>query len=270
MAKRKAARRGGQGSRQKRRAPARVKNARAALLAIIGRERDVFNRKTQEYERRPPTQAQVARKIGVSVRTIQRWKNEGVTPRTRTRQDRTRLERLKREAQHAEQATAAESRRDRKRHPGRLRITKKDLPVLPVGHRRQLKRYAREPGGNVKATGETYDSSIVNYVVQGWNFREVAALVLKAWKAGKPFQFIYEVPAGGSLPKSGRSPERRVSKTTRAGTAPVNPFDFPDEASVLQFLNRYIDIERGMYSRHMVYVAIDDNFPEGEDEGEDE
>lgn len=155
-----------------------------------------------------------------------------------------------------------------------LRITKKDLPVMPVGHRRKLKRYARDSRGRIRPTGDEYDSSIVNYNVRGWTFREIAALVLQAWKAKKPFQFVYEVPAGGSLPKSGRAKERKVSKTTRAGTAPIDPYGLQSADEVLNVLNRYIDIENGEHSRRMVYIAIDDNYngdegDEGDDEGEE-
>lgn len=257
--------------RAKSRSQSRKINVRSAILSILGREKEVYNRHTQEYERAPLTVAEVAKLVGVHPSTLRRWKNQGVTPSARTRKEKSRLDKLVSAARSASAATSREIARDARKHRGMLRITKKDLPVLPVGHRRKLKKYARDARGQVVDTGNVYDSSIVNYHVRGWNFREVAALVLQAWKAGKPFQFIYEVPAGGSLPKSGRAPERRVNRLTRAGTAPVNPLDFPDEASVLSFLQRYIDLEAGDFSRRMIYVAIDDNFPEGElDEDRDE
>lgn len=258
----------------RRRAPKRSggkRTVRAQILAVLGREREVYNRKTREYDRRAPTMAEAAKDIGVSVSTLRRWKNQGVTPRQETRRERARIERLKKAAQHAERATSRELARDRKKHPDALKITKKDLPALPVGHRRNLKKYARDESGQVRATGEEYESSITNYNVRGWTFREIAALVLQAWRAKKPFQFIYEVPAGGSLPKSGRAKERKVNKLTRAGTAPIDPYGLQDEAEVLNVLNRYIDIEAGMYSRRMIYIAIDDNYPGPRpDEGDEE
>lgn len=228
------------------------------ILSVFSREKKVYDRSTKEYVRQPLTMAEVAQKIGVSVRTLRRWKNEGTQPQTKTRTQKTRVERLQKAARKAEKQTSGEVRRDLKKHPGRLRITRRDLPVMPVGHRRKLKQYARDKKGRMRATGAEYDSSIVNYNVRGWSFREIAALVLQAWHARRAFQFVYEVPAGGNLPESGRSKERRVRELTRMGTAPVDPYGFDTEAEVLTFLNRYIDIENAEHSRRMVYVAIDD------------
>lgn len=245
-----------------------VKNVRSKILSVASREREKFNRKTGEYERVPLTMGEIAKKIGVSVSTLRRWKNQGVTPRARSRKEIRRLERLATAAKKAARATAAEDRRDARKHPGKLRITKRDLPALPVGHRRKLKRYRRGDDGRIRATGEEFDSSIVNYNVRGWTFREIAALIQQAWKAGKPFQFVYEVPAGGSLPKSGRAKERKVRHTTRAGTAPIDPFGIQSQEELLTILNRYIDVENGEFSRRMVYVSIDDNYsgPQGDEE----
>lgn len=216
--------------------------------------------------------AEAAKALRVSVRTLRRWKNEGTQPRARTRAEKARVEKLDKAARKAEGITAREIARDRRKHPKALRITKRDLPVLPVGHRRRLKKYQRDKKGRIRPTGDEYDSSIVNYNVRGWSFREIAALVLQAWKAGKPFQFVYEVPAGGSLPKSGRSPERKVRQTTRAGTAPIDPYGLQTQAEVLDVLNRYIDIENGEFSRRMIYIAIDDNYsgPEGDEDDDGE
>lgn len=263
MAKRKG------GARKAPRSSARRISTRAKVLAVLTREREVFNRQTQSYERRPPTMTQAAKQIGVSVRTLRRWKNEGVQPRLRTRRDIARFNKLTKAAQNSERSTKRELDRDAKKHKGALRITKKDLPVLPQAHRRLLKRYAKDKKGVVVPTGQEYDSSILNYNVRGWTFREIAALVLQAWHAKKPFQFIYEVPAGGQLPKSGRHGPRKVAKMTRAGTAPINPLDFDDESQVIQFLNRYIDFEQGMYSRRMIYVSVDDNMPQGREDDDE-
>lgn len=213
--------------------------------------------------------AEAAKVLRVSVRTLRRWKNEGARPRAKTRQEKARVFRLDKLAKKSEAATQREITRDRRKHPDALRITRRDLPVLPVGHRRRLKKYQRTKGGRIKPTGEEYDSSIVNYNVRGWTFREIAALVLQAWRGKKPFQFVYEVPAGGSLPKSGRSKERKVKHTTRTGTAPIDPYGLETQAEVLDVLNRYIDIENGEHSRRMVYVAIDDNYS-GPENGDDE
>lgn len=230
---------------------------RQRVLAILSRERDVYNRKTREYERVPVTMAEAAKKVGVSVRTLRRWKNEGVEPSKPSA-----ARKLAKEAQKSASVTAKELAADRRRHPKTVRISKKDLPVLPVGHRRNLKRYVRGKSGRVRPTGESYESPWINYNVRGWTFREIAALVIQVWKAKHAFQFIYEVPAGGSLPKSGDKPPRRVRRTTRAATAPVNPYAFDTQAEVLEFLNQYVEFDQGKLSRRMLYIAIDDNKPQ--------
>lgn len=258
-------------SRVKREGRATPKSVRSKILAVLSREKEVYDRKSKSYVREPVTMREAAKKVGVSVRTLQRWKNEGTVPRAKTRKEKARVERLDKAARKAEGVTVREMAKDRRTHPKALRITKRDLPVLPVGHRRRLKHYKRDKKGRIRPTGEEYDSSIVNYNVRGWSFREIAALVLQAWKAKKPFQFVYEVPAGGSLPKSGRSKERRVKETTRAGTAPIDSYGLETQAEVLDVLNRYIDIENGEFSRRMIYIAIDDNYsgPREDDEAED-
>lgn len=237
----------------------RVYTTRDRVLAVIARESTVYNKDTQSYERRSLTDAikRSAKKLKVSTSTIKRW-SEGAEPRTKTRKEKSRVQRLNRAATTARAATQKELAADKRRHRKALRIDPNDLPMLPPVHRRKLKEYKRDRKGNVHATGKTYESSIANYSVQGMRFKEVYALVRQAWKAGKPFQFVYEVPAGGSLPKSGRYGPRKVSKPTRAGTAPINPGDFDDETQLLNFLNRYIDFEEGLYSRRMLYVSIDD------------
>ena len=152
-----------------------------------------------------------------------------------------------------------------------MRFDVAELPTLPPGHRRQLKRYAKDKRGRVRPTGREYESSWVNYNVRGWRFKELAALVTKIWRAKHPFQFIYEVPAGGQLPKSGDKPARRVRKTTKSATAPINPRAFSSQEELLTFLNNYVDFEQGKLSRRMLYVAVDDHrAPEREDEGEDD
>lgn len=235
-------------------------STRQKILSLLSRERKKYNRKLQEFERVAPTMAQIAREVGVSIRTLRRWKNEGVEPRNAAS-----AKKLVRVASRAQGQTARELTLDKRRHPRAVRFTRKDMPVLPAGHRRQLRRYGRKKG-RVVDTGKTYESSWINYAVHGWNFRELGALVAKIWRSKHPFQFIYDVPAGGSLPKSGDKPARRVRRTTRAATAPINPYAFRSEADLMDFLNNYIDYEQGKLSRRMVYVAVDDNRPEPADD----
>lgn len=154
-----------------------------------------------------------------------------------------------------------------------MRITRRELPLLPSGHRRRLKEYGRDARGNVKATGRTYESSWINYSVRGWKFAEVLALAWRAVKARKIFQFIYSVPPGGRRIGYDHEQGGRVSVTTRSATSPINPYDFQSQADLADFLLRYLDLEEGRLSRRMMYVAVDDNHAHrgrGDDEGDED
>lgn len=223
---------------------------------MLSRERKKYNRKTGAYERVPPTMAQLAKEIGVATSTLRRWKNQGVTPKPKSRS----FERLKKAASRAAGQTSRELTLDKKKHRSAVRFKKENIPLLPAGHRRELKRYVKR-GGRVVDSGNVYESTWVNYAVHGWNFKELSALLTQVWRAKRPFQFIYEVPAGGQLPKSGDKPPRNVRRTTRAATAPVNPYAFRSQTDLVDFLNRYIDFEFTKTSRRMIYVAVDDNPP---------
>lgn len=225
-------------------------------MILLAREVETYNRKTRAYERIPVTMTKTAKEIGVSVRTLRRWKNENVTPaKVKARSVKKLVEKSGRTAATFARTVA----KDRKTHKGALRIDALKIPYIPQAHRRKLKRYAKDrKSGRVQDTGEEYESPIINYNVRGWNFKEIAALIFQIWKARRPFQFVYEVPAGGNLPASGQYKARRVMKTTRASTAPINPYWFTDPDELVNLLNRYIDFEVGPHSRRIVYISVDD------------
>jgi hypothetical protein len=223
------------------------------VLTLLARPREVYNRRTREYERAPETLGRVAKAIGVSIRTARRWKNEGVQPGAVSVRAAKRLARL---APKVSSAVAQALARDKEKHPMAIKLTRKTLPVLPVGHRRRLKIYGRDEHGNIVATGRTRASDWINYSVR--RFGEVLELAWQAVRAKKIFQFIYEAPAGGSLPKSGDRPERRTRKKVRAATAPIDPYMFSMQADLAAYLGNYLELEEGRLSRRMLYVAVSD------------
>ena len=96
---------------------ARRRSTRERVLTLLAREREVFNRKTREYERVPVTMARTARELGVSVRTLRRWKNEDVQPAS----DR-KGKKLTELANRVQKGFVARAVRDRKRHPSAVRF----------------------------------------------------------------------------------------------------------------------------------------------------
>jgi hypothetical protein len=247
---------------------ARRHSTRERVLTLLARERLVYNRKTREHERVSVTMARTAKELGVSVRTLRRWKNENVQPGAVSQRA---AQRLKSIAASVAATTSAQLARDRQKHPRAMKITRAAVPLLPRGHRRELKEYGRDKRGNVKATGRTYESSWINYSVRGWRFAEVLALTWEAVKKKKIFQFIYSVPPGGRRIGYDHEQGGRVSKTTRSATSPVNPYDFTTQADLADFLSRYLDLEEGRLSRRMLYVAVDDNHAHrGREDDDDE
>lgn len=234
---------------------------RGEILAVLSREKTVRNKKTGERETRSYALADVAKLLNVSIRTARRWKNENVKPAPKSKRAASKLQR---EASREVRRIAATQVADRKKHKGAVRLDRSKLPTIPKHHRRKLKRYKFDRAkGKTTATGEEYESNWANYDVRGWRFDEIAALLVQVWQAGRAFQFIYEVPAGGMLPKSGGKPGRKVKKTTRMSTAPIDPRAFEDEGGIVEWLSRYIDFEVGMKGRRMLYIAVDDNKPGG-------
>jgi len=239
---------------------ARKRTVRAQLLTLLARERKTWNRQARKHEMRRPTQVRVARELKISERTLRRWKNEGVEPSRSRPQSQRAVRRLAETSGRELERLTTILLRDRMRHPKALKVKREKLPTLPPMHRRELKRYRfdRERGRTV-ATGETYESNWANYDVSGWQFKEIAEFLFQVWRGKRPFQFVYEVPAGGSLPASGGKPARRVRKKTRSATAPINPGAFETEDELLTFLAQYIGFERTVKGRRLLFIAVDDN-----------
>lgn len=230
---------------------ARRRDTRERVLTLLARDRSVYNRRTREHERVPVTMARTAKELGVSVRTLRRWKNQGTEPGAVSQRAAKRLQKL---SSSVAATTSAQLERDRRRHPRAMKITRAEVPLIPRGHRRQLNEYVRG-----KATGRTYESSWINYSVRGWRFSEVLALVWRAVKAKKIFQFIYSVPPGVRIVGYDHEQSGGVRRvTTRTATAPIDPYSFESQESLADFLLRYLDMEEGRLSRKMLYIGVDD------------
>lgn len=211
------------------------------------------------------TTAQISRLIGVSPRSIRRWKNESKEPSSAPR-----AKRLQKAFTREREAVQAEGRRDRKKHPRAI----KRAALLPVrGTRRKLKeRVIDKRTGEAKATGREVDSDWINYDVRGWNVREIHALMVQIWKSGGnlDMQFIFQMPAGSrAVDSGGKKSGNIVEKSTRGASAP-----FPlsragtsaapmrlihSETELLDLLLRFVDMKQGPKSPHMLYIAVNDS-----------
>jgi transcriptional regulator with XRE-family HTH domain len=106
------------------------------------------------------SQAAIARRLGASVRSVRRWKNEGVTPSDKAA---SRLARA-----------AADVGRKLRAHNRRISRGRQPVPdrPLPRGIRRKLKQYDQG-----KDTGRTYEAEWVNYPVRGMGIDDVIAIL---------------------------------------------------------------------------------------------
>lgn len=200
------------------------------------------------------TQREIAELIGVSPRTVRRWKNEGVQPAAYLPEIQKAEKRLQRTFEREHKRVAADARRDRRAHPQAPRLEKK-LRVLPVGHRRELNVYERG-----KKTGRTRKSSWINYDVRAWNIKEIHALVAALRDEGRIVQLIYKIPKGARYPKDARGrPGKVVGKTVRTGSPPLN-LEGMDDGELLDFLLQYAEPEKSAKARSIMYVgALDQN-----------
>lgn len=195
------------------------------------------------------TQADIAGKLGVSTRTIRRWKNEGVRPAEYRPEILAAEKRLQREFERERKRVAAEAGRDRRAHPNAPRLEKK-LRVLPEGHRRQLKVYERG-----RDTGRTRSSEWINYDVRAWNVREIFDVVKALRDEGRIIQLVYKIPKGARYPRDARGrPGKVVTKTTRTGSPPLDLSNL-DDGELMDFLLQYVDAEKGPKARSLVYVS---------------
>lgn len=198
--------------------------------------------------------------VGKSVRTIRRWKNEGVEP-SRARPGA--IKRLQESFELEHKRVARAQARDRRAHPGAPRLEKK-VRVLPQGMRRALNEYV---GG--KRTGRLVESDWINFDVRRQSIEDIHALVRALRDDGRIVQLVYRIPKGGRYPRDSRGRAGKVvSKSTRAGSPPLDLSNL-DDGDLMEFLLQYTDAEPGPKSRQILYVAALDQ-GEGEFSGEDD
>lgn len=199
------------------------------------------------------TSKAAAKRLGISERTLRRWKNEGKAP------SRDKAAKVARVFRGLEQAASKALDADRRRHKNAPKLNAKKLPTVPRAIRRKLTVYKTDrKTGKRSDSGERVDSPWINYSVEGWHFSEILALLTQVWEQGFTFQFIYEIPKGGKYEdRNGKT--RVVRKTTRVGTAPIPAYAFEGPEDLADFLSRYIPMDGGgRLARRMIYIAVDE------------
>jgi transcriptional regulator with XRE-family HTH domain len=227
-------------------------SAREKILLLA--QREVVDRRTGET--RPIRSREIAKRLGVSERTVRRWKSGESKPRE---DNRAKLQRVFRSEAASVRAAQA---RDHAKH--RKSVAPEKLPIVLRGTRRMLKerRIDRKTGRMVE-TGREVESSWVNYSVRGFNLRELHALLIPLWKAGRVVQLIYEIPRGARYPvgKDGKAPGLTTRKKTRTATEPEALWLMRSEEELLQWLMQYVSPEPGPKSLRPLFLAVDDNKP---------
>lgn len=211
----------------------------------------MYDRSRREWHERPIRQREIAAKLGVSVRTFRRWKNEGIEPRFPQRA--AKLDRVYAREARSIRASLA---RDRARHP-----EAPDLREIPPVHASRRKLKERDPRTG-QETGREFDSSWLNFDVRGWTLRELHDLLVRLWRQGArrnlDFQFIYLIPAGAHYPKKKGERGTRVQRSTRTGTTPIPFRMIESESELLELLMRYHASVQGPRTLRLLYIAVND------------
>jgi transposase len=201
------------------------------------------------------TQKQIAKQLGVSDRTIRRWKNEGVKPAVALPEIRGSLYNLQASFERERKRLTKMLREDRRKHPGAPKLDKV-LRILPPGHRRKLREYKAG-----RETGKKRDSEWINYDTAKLDFDEIFQLVQALRDEGRIVQLIYHIPKGARYPRDSRGRVGKpVSKPVRVGTPPLDLSNM-DDGDLQEFLLRYVDAEYTSKSRRIVYVSALDFKP---------
>jgi transcriptional regulator with XRE-family HTH domain len=190
------------------------------------------------------TQAQIAERIGVSTRTIRRWKNEGVEPNKYRPQSVAAAHNLRIEFEREHKRVVTAQRRDAVKHPGTPQL-EKSLTVLPEGKRRLLNEYK---GG--KKTKRKIDSGWINYNVSKLPVNDMLKTLIALRDAGQYVQFIYRIPKGGRS-ANGR---KAGSKPVRTGTPPIDISGMTN-GDLAALLGDYQGLERGPKSNRVLYIG---------------
>lgn len=201
------------------------------------------------------TQKQIARELGISERTVRRWKNEGVEPNRALRRVARAETKLQRSFEREHKRIVEDIRRDRRKHKGAPRIEKK-VRVLPPGERQQLRVYRAG-----RDTGQLRTSEWINYRVEALGLKEIFEIVRALRDEGRIVQLIYRIPKGARYPDDARGkPGRVVKQSTRTGSPPLDLSNL-DDGDLMDFLLRYVDAEPGPKSRRILYVSALDKKP---------
>lgn len=212
-------------------------------------QREVIDKRTKES--RQITQKELAKILGVSDRTLRRWKAGETKP------DAANLRKLDRAYRKDAEEAKKFQRRERRKH-------KAPALAKPIrASRRMLKerRYDPRAGRNVP-TGNVYPSDWINYDVRGWNLREIHGVLVQLWKKAPDghFQFIYFVPKGARYPSSDpRKPGKIMRHSLRTATAPVPFYTIESEEELLTLLLRYIPEEPNARTVQMLYLGVNVN-----------
>lgn len=201
------------------------------------------------------TQAQIARKVGRSARTVRRWKSGDAEPSDDA------LRRLERAAR----AYREENRRAARRVSRGAQPIPRDVPI-PKAERRQLKRYR---GG--KDTGECYASDWLNYNVRGYSVGDVIELIESLWDQGAHLRLQVQLIFSTRLDDQiywteSRKAKRRERSTGRKRAASViQDLGGIDRSDVAAFVRKWLDGA----GRVPLYVGVLDvqsgRIPRGDD-----
>jgi transposase len=198
---------------------------------------------------RDHTQKEIAKRLGVSERTIRRWKNEEKrSPRARA---------AVRPSVTVERLLTRESNRERRRivsHDERLargrQPVPKQLDVTPIGERRALRNYRQG-----KWDGTYRESAWINYDVSGLKMNTMLAMLRTYIGEDLSVQFIFRA----ALDEPGIS--GRVIKDAsgrpaymRAASAPEYMGDIEDESQLADMLDENFNRP----GRRAMYIAVHD------------
>lgn len=198
---------------------------------------------------REHTQKEVARQLGVSERTIRRWKNQ---------EKRSPSARAAIRPSHAVEPRLTEaSNRERRRivqHNVRLSHGRQPIPrnvdVLPVGERRSLRNYRQG-----KWDGTYRESAWINYDVSGLNTNTMLQMLSTFSGEDISVQFIFRAAldepgvSGRVIKDSGGRP-----LYLRAASAPEYMGDIEDDSQLADM----IDENFNRPGRRAMYIAVHD------------
>lgn len=195
----------------------------------------------------PYTQKEIAKFLGVSERTVRRWKNQEVLKPSPLSQKKL-VQKSTQSREHLLRRAHEEAKRGR---------VKYKLPrVLPsVQISRQLKKIRDREG---RETGEYTVSDWLTLHVEFLTTAEIARLVINFQRQGN-YQFVtvYKVPPAGDSPEPRKKPltskEKRHSRRVGTRTERLNDFT---EADLIAYFDAIMLNNAENYTRKILYVRL--------------